>query len=107
MDKLALIVAAIGDISAAIAPAELTKKPNVADVEAMAGFDITASERDEAWELFSSSASSGTEITNNYSSTIALFGVTIKAGETKSVPKFNKEHRVIKQWLDKKVITVK
>ena len=52
MTKAAQIVAAIEDIAAAQSPLPLTKKPNVSDVEVYTEFDITAAERNEAWELF-------------------------------------------------------
>ena len=107
MDKLPLIVAAIESVSAAIAPDVLTKKPNVADVEVFTGFDITAAERDEAWDVFTSGAESGAVVTNNYSSDISLFGVTIKRGQSAEVPDFNAEHSVMKCWIEQKVITVK
>ena len=108
MDKLPLIVAAIESVSAALAPDVLTKKPTVADVEVFTGFDITAAERNEAWEVFTSGgAESGAVVTNNYSSDISLFGVTIKRGQSAEVPDFDAEHSVMKCWIEQKVITVK
>ncbi len=133
-NKLALIVAAIRVIAAALAPLELTKKPNVADVEIHTGFDVTAAERNEAWELFLSgdvvadTAETTTEsdtvesvesveevaeevilgahVTNLFTSPIALFGVRIPVGQSADVPRYNPNHKVMGWWLEKGVISV-
>lgn len=47
--KLADILAAFSMLSE---DGALDKKPNVTDVEAVTGFDVSAAERDEAWEVF-------------------------------------------------------
>ena len=52
-----LIVAAIEEMAVQAGDEGLVKKPNVADVEAVLGSDITAPERDAAWDVFTAKAS--------------------------------------------------
>ena len=54
-----LIVAAIEEMAVQAGDEGLVKKPNVADVEAVLGSDITAPERDAAWDVFTAKALSG------------------------------------------------
>lgn len=103
------LVDAIASIDADLQPVGLTSKPNVKDVEAVAGINATASERDEAWAEFTASASSSETsgplmIKNGYQSPIEIKGVIIPVGESRPVPHFDPDNSVIKHWIDKGVI---
>jgi len=129
--KLAQAVEAIGSL-AEDAGGSLPKKPNVADVEALTGFDMTAPDRDEAWAAYQAAqegavaaeADEGdtdapkpaatpdkpagtTRVTNRYTGPISpVPGVTIAPGQTAEVRGFDPEHGVIALWIDKGVLEV-
>lgn len=114
-ENVELALAAIVEMSE---ESVLGKKPNVDVVESAAGIDISAAERDEAWEMYQASLErsepdggyvtgfAAAEITNNHTSTIIINDVEIPSKEARSVPAFNSEHAVISAWLDASVISV-
>lgn len=105
----------------------LDKKPNVADVESLVGFAVTAADRDEAWAIYQggaegeqddasadeptpevtpapTSVAGTTRVTNQYTSPIAINGVTIEPGASGEVPRFDRRHAVMRVWLKAGVI---
>lgn len=106
------------ELLASQAEGGLEKKPSVKDLEALVGGNVTAADRDEAWEMFVAEGSSDdheapevegpvdAEVVNNYTSPLAINGVTIPVGGSAVVPKFNAENPLLKRWLEKKVISV-
>jgi len=102
------------------------KKPNVAEVEALVGFDLDAAARDEAWEAYQSGkeeeadeegdSPSGappptasvetTRVTNRYRGALSINGVRIGPGESGDVPRFDRENAVMRAWLEAEVISL-
>lgn len=125
-----VVLKAIVEIDRSLQPIGLLKKPNVSDVEAIAGENITAADRDEAWAKFQDpdfdpelldaevegAVGSGAEtiirpemsnppvVKNGYQSPIEIRGVVIPVGESREVPGLDPEHKVIKRWMEQEVI---
>lgn len=105
--------------------AGLTKKPSVKDIEDILGSDVSAAERDEAWEAWEAEKNASSDdtapdtdepeepaddepsmVTNLHGSPISLFGTELKPGQSKSVPGFSAKHAVVTAWLKAGVISV-
>ena len=88
----------------------LTKKPTVKDVESLIGEDVTASERDAAWNEFNITLDvgkpAGNVVTNHYTGPIAINGIEIQRGDSAEVPGFDPSHKLMARWLEHGIITV-
>ena len=92
----------------------IDKKPNVADVEAVLGFDITATERDVAWAEFNLVGTkpaddnpSTVNVTNKHFEALNVAGVVIPVGGSADVSRFELENSMSAQgWLDAGVIAI-
>ena len=131
--KLADILAAFAMI--AEQSGELVKKPNVTDVEAEIGSDITAAERDEAWAVYTApdddesddsvngesddvaiagddttstiEENEATVVTNvNIMPSVCINNVTIGKGQSLIVPKFDPDKPVLAMWIDGGFISI-
>jgi len=112
----------------------LDKKPHVKAIESLLGEDISADDRDQAWAALKDAQpdaenteavtekkpaakaeakvalNTGDEdapiITNNMKPSFALFGVSIKSGESAPVPKFDADKPFIALCIEKELISV-
>jgi len=115
-EKQGLIVAAIEELADGGA---LDKKPNVKEIEEIIGLDITAAERDAAWEQFNAGSdepaadepsanddSGHPVVTNTGQYALIVCRVRIEPGESKPAKDLDADKPVIKAWIAAGLISV-